>query len=500
MSSSTSSERLTPRELEPGAEVAGFRVEGVLGRGSRSVVYEATQHGLERRIALKLLAADPVLAARFQQLQWPEHPNVVRLFGAGAWEQGQFFAMQLVAGPTLADLLATGALDAERLGEILAGVSAALDFAHRAGIVHGSLSARNVLIGSDGRALLTDFGLGDNDASAETDRAALAALARSAAEALPAPQQRGRRRMLMAGMGVAAVIAAAATLLGGPSVKSDRAPAVLPGARVLGSSLPAGGVDSLDCEGQVATGASRQCTLIQTRLGGRAVVATSDGAIRRWAVRGAHGELALQVLRRHGSVFQAITRTDFARIPDERLHVLAANLPIRAGDVVGLQVTPGAAVGVRRAVKGATTARSFAALTFKARTFDRGARSGFDYEVLLRVEYEPGARATVSGLLSGRAAAKAPAGQELVSRDVEPLQGQVRTLALVALPGAIAVDLFNSGRRLERLVVAGADVRGRVLGFDTFGEPIVRLRWRNPDGQSVARDYAVGSRSIAPSG
>ncbi|MCW3064185.1 MAG: hypothetical protein JWN32_1357, partial [Solirubrobacterales bacterium] len=41
--------------------------------------------------------------------------------------------------------------------------------------------------------------------------------------------------------------------------------------------------------------------------------------------------------------------------------------------------------------------------------------------------------------------------------------------------------------------------RGRLLSFDTLGEPTVRLRWRNPDGRTVSHDYAVGSRSLAPS-
>jgi hypothetical protein len=365
--------------------------------------------------------------------------------------------------------------------------------------VHGSVAARNVLFGPDGRVLLSDFGLGDAGAGPESDRAAFEELARSAADLLPASYSGARRRAVVAGIGVAAVIAAAAATLGGPGAKPPRVTPVLKGAIVLGSKLPATGVDSLDCDGQIPTGASRQCTLFQTRLAGRNQVVRSSGAVRRWAVRGARGQLALQVLRLHRGVFQSIARTDYVNVPDRRLHILAANLPVRAGDLVGLQVAPGAAVGVLRAVKGATTARSFASLAFNARPIDSGAKSGFDYEILLRVEYVPGARVDLPGLLSGRAAERAPRGDQLASRDVEPRQGQLRTLALVRLPAAIAVDLFDAGRRLERLVVAGADVRGRVLGFDGFGEPIVRLHWRNPDGQSVDRDYAVGSRSIAPS-
>jgi serine/threonine-protein kinase len=488
-----------PGELEPGAEVAGFRVERVLGRGSRSVVYEATQHGLDRRAALKLMSGDARLAARFQKLEWPEHRNVVRLYAAGAWEHGQFLAMQLVTGPTLGDLLATGALDAERLEELLAEVAAALDAAHASGIVHGSVSARNVLVGSDGRALLTDFGLGDADASAESDRAELQELARSAAAVLPPPPRPARRANILAGIAAAALVATAAALFGGSDPKPGHGLQVLAGARVLGSALAPAGIESRDCNGRPPSGASPQCTLVQTRLTGRVLVAPGDGVIRRWTVRGGRGRLALQVLRPHGRSFDAVTRTDYADISGDGLHRLPANLPIRTGDLVGLQVTPGAAIGVRRGVKGATVARSFAPPTFTARPIDGGAGSGLRYEVLLRVEYVPGARPDVGGLLSGRAAARAAAGVQLASRDVEPRSGQVRTLALVRVEGRIAVDLFDSGRRLQRLTVAGADAGGRALGFDTLGEPIVRLHWRNPGGGIVDRDYAVGSRSVAPS-
>ena len=84
--------------LEPGAEIAGFRLERVIGRGSQGVVYEATQLSLDRRVALKLIPPDPDLAEQFRRLQWPEHPHAVSMYAAGVCEHGQFVAMQLVRG------------------------------------------------------------------------------------------------------------------------------------------------------------------------------------------------------------------------------------------------------------------------------------------------------------------------------------------------------------------------------------------------------------------
>jgi Protein tyrosine and serine/threonine kinase len=475
-SSSTSS------DLAPGTVVAGFRVEHVLGRGSRGVVYEATQLGLDRRVALKLLPPDPELEARFRSLEWPEHPNVVRLYAAGSWEQGLYLATQLVRGTTL------DALRGRRRHRALADTAAALDAAHAAGIVHGSVTARNVLVGRGARGYLSDFGLGPAGATVQSDRAALAALS------APTP----RRWTFVPVVLVLAALAAVAAVLTGSHAK--RPPPLLAGAQALGSALTPGSVDSVDCDGGAPNGGSPQCTLVQTRLPGRAVSPSRDGAIRRWTVRGARGRLALQVLRRRGRTFTAIARTPYVQIADGGLHTLPADLEVRAGDLVGLQVTPGAAVGVRRSAHGATTARSFEALTFDTRAVDHPEGTGFDYEVMLRVEYVPGARATPAGLLSGAAAARAPAGRRLGSRDVEVATGGVRTVAVVRLTRGIAVDLFDGTSRLARVPVAGANAGGRLLSLGTLGQPTVGLSWRNPDGATVEHDYAVTARSLAPSG
>jgi hypothetical protein len=72
-------------------------------------------------------------------------------------------------------------------------------------------------------------------------------------------------------------------------------------------------------------------------------------------------------------------------------------------------------------------------------------------------------------------------------------------VAVVALGERIALDLLDGRRRLVRLPLADVDGRGRLLGFDSEGEPSVRLRWREPGGGVVSHDYAVGSRSLAQS-
>jgi hypothetical protein len=499
--------------------VAGFRVERVIGAGPRSVVYEATQLGLTRPVALKLLPAEPELTP----LAWPDHPHVVSMYAAGSSEHGQFIAMQLVRGKTLAALLRAGKVQPEGLVALLEQVATALDASHRAGVVHRGVEAHNVLV-DDGHAFVTDVGLGSGPATPEADRAAFealaaeclgelwpgpadprpssaAAIAERAARALPdRPLRRWLRRSIPVIAGGTAAAVVAAVVFGGSGEESPDAPPVLRGAQVLGSALPATSVASLDCEGRPPTGASQECTLVQTRLPGRPLRAGRSGVIRRWVVRGARGELALHVLRRRGGQLVSIARTPYELVQDRGVHALTANLPIRAGQIVGLQVAPGAEIGVRRGVKDAATARSFGPLTFALRPVHRGAGTGFDHELLLRAEYLPGAQATVPGRLSGLAAREAPDGLRLHERDVEPRRGRFRTVAVVRVGERIVVDLFDRGRRLERLPISDADARGRLLAWNSIGEPTVHLSWRNPGGRVIAHDYAVGLRSVFPSG
>jgi hypothetical protein len=227
-------------------------------------------------------------------------------------------------------------------------------------------------------------------------------------------------------------------------------------------------------------------------------VAPHDGVIRRWQVRGARGELALQVLSRQGNTLVSTTRSDFELIPDEGLHVFPANLPVRAGQLVGVEVTPGAAIGVRRDVRGAATARWFGPLNLGARTADRGEGTGFDHELLLRVEYVPGANWRPSGLLTGRDAQLASPGQKVATHQVELPGRRVRTVVLVRLGDRVAFDLFDGERRVARLAVADADPRGRLVTLTDYNRPVLRLRWSNPDGRTIGNDYTVRARSMAP--
>jgi hypothetical protein len=503
------------------AELSGFRLERELGRGSRSVVYEAVQISLVRPVALKLVPEETW--AEMRSLGWPEHPRVVSLYATGPWEGGRFVAMQLVEGPTLAQLVEAGELDPARSAELLADVASALDAAHRAGVAHGAVAARNVLVDRDGHALLSDFGLGPAEPTVAGDRADFLALVRSSlGDRMPhlpeprsleprdlvrlvreelSPAKRGsrvrRRRWATATAGIVGVAAAAslAALLVASGSGRDRVPPPETGAVALGSDLASGGISSVDCVGRPPSGGSQACTVVQTRLRGRPLAPSGAGVIRRWVVRGARGELALQVIRRRGDRYVSVARSRFEPVPDEGVHVLRANLAVRGGDLIGVQLAPGTAIGVRRSAPGATTARWLGQFLIEPRPVELEAGSGFDQEILLRADYMRGAQPRRPGELGGRAAQRAPAGSVLRSRTLE-VGDVVRRVAVVRLADAVAVDLFARRRRLARVPAPDADPAGRLLDFNARGVASPVLRWRNPSGRTVGHEYGVGPRTL----
>jgi hypothetical protein len=158
------------RELEPGTEIAGYRIERIVGQGGMGLVYLATHLELGRRVALKLIAPvyahDEVFRERFKeesrQAASIDHPNVIPVYEAREADGALFLAMRYVDGPDLRRLVEDeGPLGPERAAGIVAQVGSALDAAHKEGLVHRDVKPGNVLLtaGDPEHAYLTDFGL-----------------------------------------------------------------------------------------------------------------------------------------------------------------------------------------------------------------------------------------------------------------------------------------------------------------------------------------------------
>jgi WD40 repeat protein len=158
---------------EVGTELAGYRIDLLLGRGGMGVVYLAEDLRLNRRVALKVLASglaeDDSFRHRFlresEVAASTDHPNIVPIYEAGESDDLLFIAMRYVEGGDLKNRLREGRLDPGEAIGIAAQVASALDAAHSRGLVHRDVKPSNVLLdrgarpdGSD-HVYLADFGL-----------------------------------------------------------------------------------------------------------------------------------------------------------------------------------------------------------------------------------------------------------------------------------------------------------------------------------------------------
>jgi serine/threonine protein kinase len=155
-------------EVAPGTTFAGFRVESLAGRGAMAEVFRARDERDKSVVALKLLdAADERFRERFlresELASSLEHPNVVRTLSAGEEDGRLYLAMEYIEGLDLRQLLRRdGRLEPERAVGIVEQAAAALDAAHKRGLVHRDVKPGNILIREDeggDHAYVCDFGL-----------------------------------------------------------------------------------------------------------------------------------------------------------------------------------------------------------------------------------------------------------------------------------------------------------------------------------------------------
>ena len=152
--------------LAPGTHLGPYEIVAPLGAGGMGEVYRARDTRLDRTVAIKILPAqfssDPIRKQRFDReaktISSLNHPHICMLFDVGQQDGADYLVMECVEGETLATRLEKGPLPLDQALQYGSQMAAALDKAHRSGVVHRDLKPGNIMLTKSGVKLL-DFGL-----------------------------------------------------------------------------------------------------------------------------------------------------------------------------------------------------------------------------------------------------------------------------------------------------------------------------------------------------
>ena len=162
-----------------------YAIDGPIARGGMADVFLARDQQLDRQVAIKILfpeyARDPNFVERFrreaQNAAMLNHANIVSVYDYGQERGTYFIVMEYVEGQSLRDVLRSeGRMPAMQAARIAAEIAAALDFAHRHGVVHRDIKPGNVLLTPQGQVKVTDFGIAANPTDAASGLTATGAV------------------------------------------------------------------------------------------------------------------------------------------------------------------------------------------------------------------------------------------------------------------------------------------------------------------------------------
>jgi len=152
-----------------------YEVLSELGKGAMGIVYLAKDPAIGRMVAIKTIRASSVGDDDAESREFRErflreaqtagilsHPNIVTIhdIGEDSSKQTSFIAMEYIEGKNLKTLLAEkGELSHDQIADMIAQVAEAIDYAHRKGIIHRDIKPANIIITTDGKVKITDFGI-----------------------------------------------------------------------------------------------------------------------------------------------------------------------------------------------------------------------------------------------------------------------------------------------------------------------------------------------------
>lgn len=159
---------------EPRVIAGRYRVDELIGHGGMAKVYRGYDLTLGREVAIKVLdpelARDTAFRNRFrleaQAASRMSHPSIVRVFDAGdpstseiGSDEPPYIVMELVKGTLLKDIISAGPVPVADAVRYVDGILEALDYSHRAGVVHRDIKPGNVMVTDKGQVKVMDFGI-----------------------------------------------------------------------------------------------------------------------------------------------------------------------------------------------------------------------------------------------------------------------------------------------------------------------------------------------------
>ena len=153
--------------MQIGGVLGHYRIERKLGEGGMGEVFLATDTKLGREVALKVLtgtlADDPDRRERFEREARAaaalNHPNIVTIYSVEAIDGVPILTLELIDGQTLGEIIPADGLPLDRVLSLGIPLADAVGAAHQRGITHRDLKPANVMVTSDGRLKVLDFGL-----------------------------------------------------------------------------------------------------------------------------------------------------------------------------------------------------------------------------------------------------------------------------------------------------------------------------------------------------
>jgi serine/threonine protein kinase len=153
-----------------GRDIGRYHIVERFGQGGMAEVYRAFDNRLDRDVALKVIRRDAIAPAhhemmmkRFEReakaLARLSHPNIVKVYDFGEFEEAPYLVMELMTGGTLGQKTAGRLMEWQEAARLLAPIARALAYAHDEGILHRDVKPANILLTRQGLPMLSDFGI-----------------------------------------------------------------------------------------------------------------------------------------------------------------------------------------------------------------------------------------------------------------------------------------------------------------------------------------------------